>query len=74
MRIMPEDQNTGGFFVALLKKNKKINFKLPTGILILKLDTKAHEGKDDAIDNKETKRVKQNDSIHNKGDHHTPEH
>ena len=71
---MPEDQNTGGFFVALLKKNKKINFKLPTGILILKLDTKAHEGKDDAIDNKETKRVKQNDSIHNKGDHHTPEH
>ena len=31
MRIMPEDQDTGGFYVALLKKNKKINFKLPTG-------------------------------------------
>ena len=26
MRIMPQDQNTGGFFVALLKKHDHINF------------------------------------------------
>lgn len=26
MRIMPEDQNTGGFYVALLKKNDHVRF------------------------------------------------
>lgn len=26
MRIMPEDQNTGGFYVALLRKNDHIRF------------------------------------------------
>lgn len=26
MRVMPEDQNTGGFFIALLRKNKHVNF------------------------------------------------
>lgn len=26
MRIMPEDQNTGGFYVALLKKNGQVRF------------------------------------------------
>jgi hypothetical protein len=31
MRIMPEDQNTGGFYVALLRKNKRIMFKKSIG-------------------------------------------
>ena len=33
MRIMPEDQNTGGFYLALLKKNKRIMFKKSVGSL-----------------------------------------
>ena len=31
MRIMPEDMNTGGFYLALLKKNKRIMFKKSLG-------------------------------------------
>lgn len=27
MRIMPEDQNTGGFYVALIRKNAHVNLK-----------------------------------------------
>lgn len=27
MRIMPEDQNTGGFFIALLQKNAHVSLK-----------------------------------------------
>lgn len=30
MRIMPEDQNSGGFYVALLKKNAHVTFKNKT--------------------------------------------
>ena len=26
MRVMPQDQNTGGFFIALLRKNEDVTF------------------------------------------------
>ena len=31
MRMMPHDQNSGGFFVALLKKHDSFEWKYATG-------------------------------------------
>lgn len=49
MRIMPEDQDTGGFYVALFKKNSHISFSKPGDM---------HE---DGEDQKPMKKTKLND-------------
>lgn len=55
MRIMPEDQNTGGFFLALLKKNAHVNISKNN-----KTADTMHE-KEDSEDGKDSQKIKLND-------------
>lgn len=54
MRVMPEDQNTGGFYVALLRKNAYVTLKKEENKI-------AEEQVKDIAEEKETTKVKLND-------------
>ena len=59
MRIMPEDQNTGGFYVALFKKNAHVDMRNTPG----NKDHETHDNEKDNVieDQKATQKVKTND-------------
>lgn len=57
---MPQDQNTGGFYLALIKKNKHVNFH-PNKSSEPQKETAEEEEK--KLEEKETQKVKLNESL-----------
>lgn len=57
MRIMPEDQNTGGFFLALIRKNAEVNLKRTEAKTGETIEEKA-QSEDEA---KDAQKIKLND-------------
>ena len=67
MRLMPQDMNTGGFYVALLRKNKKVGFSKRNP------QDGQMDADEDEIEEKNNQKVKLNDGQIAPAGHQKPE-